>query len=84
MVVPEVQLKSRGNRAFALKALWNELPEEMGSTETVTCFKSLLKVVQQESFPSFTSYLSTVFASFVGLISERLNFGVKNAINEYK
>ena len=40
--VPGVWLTTRGDRAFSARApkLWNELPEEIRSAESVTCFKS--------------------------------------------
>ncbi|KAF7668292.1 hypothetical protein LDENG_00022460 [Lucifuga dentata] len=43
--VPKLRLESKGDRAFAIRALrlWNDLPEEKRLTDSVPSFKSLLK-----------------------------------------
>ncbi|KAF7647288.1 hypothetical protein LDENG_00174150 [Lucifuga dentata] len=43
--VPKSRLKSKGDRAFAIRALllWNALPEEIKLVDSVSSFKSLLK-----------------------------------------
>ncbi|KAF7655041.1 hypothetical protein LDENG_00061700 [Lucifuga dentata] len=43
--LPKSRLKSKGDRAFAIRALllWNNLPEEIRLTNSVSSFKSLLK-----------------------------------------
>ncbi|KAF7644450.1 hypothetical protein LDENG_00221770 [Lucifuga dentata] len=45
LAVPKLRLKSKGDRAFAIRALllWNDLPEEIRLTDSVSSFKSLLK-----------------------------------------
>ena len=44
LAVPKSRLKSKGDRAFAIRALrlCNDLPLEIQLTESVTSFKSLL------------------------------------------
>ncbi|KAF7641396.1 hypothetical protein LDENG_00282490 [Lucifuga dentata] len=45
LAVPKSRLKSKGDRAFAIRALllWNDLPEEIRLADSVSSFKSLLK-----------------------------------------
>ncbi|KAF7655435.1 hypothetical protein LDENG_00055950, partial [Lucifuga dentata] len=45
LAVPKWRLKSKGDRAFAIRALllWNDLPEEIMLADSVSSFKSLLK-----------------------------------------
>ncbi|KAF7650757.1 hypothetical protein LDENG_00121020, partial [Lucifuga dentata] len=45
LAVPKLRLKSKGDRAFAIRAhrLWNDLPEEVRLANSVSYFKSLLK-----------------------------------------
>ncbi|KAF7641110.1 hypothetical protein LDENG_00293840 [Lucifuga dentata] len=45
LAVPKSRLKSKGDRAFAIRALllWNDLPEEIMLADSVSSFKSLLK-----------------------------------------
>lgn len=45
LVVPESRLKTKGDRAFAVKALqlWNSLPTDLRLAQSVTSFKSLLE-----------------------------------------
>ncbi|KAF7651423.1 hypothetical protein LDENG_00111240, partial [Lucifuga dentata] len=45
LAVPKWRLKSKGDRAFAIRApqLWNDLPEEIRLADSVPSFKSLLK-----------------------------------------
>ncbi|KAF7642196.1 hypothetical protein LDENG_00262360, partial [Lucifuga dentata] len=45
LAVPKSRLKSKGDRAFAIRALllWNDLPEEIRLVDSVSSFKSLLK-----------------------------------------
>ncbi|KAF7660241.1 hypothetical protein LDENG_00285960 [Lucifuga dentata] len=45
LAVPKSRLKSKGDCAFAIRALllWNDLPEEIRLADSVSSFKSLLK-----------------------------------------
>ncbi|KAF7642296.1 hypothetical protein LDENG_00259970 [Lucifuga dentata] len=45
VAVAKSRLKSRGDHAFAIRALllWNDLPEELMLSDSVSSFKSLLK-----------------------------------------
>lgn len=43
---PQAQLKTKGDIAFAVKApeRWDDLPQDIMSAESVTSFKSLIKI----------------------------------------
>lgn len=43
---PQAQLKTKGDIAFAVKApeQWDDLPQNIMSAESVTSFKSLIKI----------------------------------------
>ncbi|KAF7660645.1 hypothetical protein LDENG_00278370 [Lucifuga dentata] len=45
LAVPKSRLKSKDDRAFAIRALllWNDLPEEIRLADSVSSFKSHLK-----------------------------------------
>ncbi len=54
--VPESRLITKGDRAFAIRAprLWNDLPEEIRQSESVSSFKSLLKTyLFRKAYPDF-------------------------------
>ncbi len=57
LTVPDVWLKTKGDRAFAVPAprLWDDLPEEIRSAESVMSFKSrLITCFYLRAFPDFT------------------------------
>ena len=56
LFLPVSRLITKGDRAFSIRApkLWNELPEEIRLTESLTIFKSLLKThLYRRAFPDF-------------------------------
>ena len=56
LFLPVSRLITKGDRAFSIRApkLWNDLPEEIRLTESLTIFKSLLKThFYRRAFPDF-------------------------------
>lgn len=69
---PQAQLKTKGDIAFAVKApeRWDDLPQDIMSVESVTSFKSLIKIelflILLDLLTCF--YLCFFFFSFLHLL----------------
>lgn len=65
---PQAQLKTKGDIAFAVKApeRWDDLPQDIMSAESVTSFKSLIKI---ELFLILLDLLTCFYLCFFFFIS---------------
>ena len=70
LAVPKLRLKSKGDRAFAIRTpqLWNDVPEEIRLAETVTSFNQFLKTLTcfyvMLSFNHFYSFYLFLLSCF--------------------
>lgn len=63
---PQAQLKTKGDIAFAVK--WDDLPQDIMSAESVTSFKSLIKIELFLILLDFIDLLLFMFFSFLHLL----------------
>lgn len=71
LTLPEAHLKTKGDGAFTVRAprLWIDLPEEIGSAQSVISFKLLLKTYFfWIAFPDFLFFFNLNFLNVFALL----------------